>query len=62
MPDITANYETPLDFILSFKEFSYIIDDYSCVEYYNFTKLSQNVCLIDTHNLVCRYTRCNCWK
>ena len=31
---------------------------------HSFTKLSQNVCLIDTHILIYRYARCNCnlWK
>ena len=27
---------------------------------HNFTKLSQNMCLIDTHILIYRYSRCDC--
>ena len=31
-----------------------------CLETHNFTKLLQNMCLINTHILVYRYARCNC--
>ena len=44
-----------------FSEFSYIIDDYSCLKYYySFTKLSQYVCLINTHNMINLHARCDC--
>ena len=36
-----------------FQEFSYIIDEYSCVKYCIFTKLSQMMCLINVHILIC---------
>ena len=64
MPDVTASFETPLDYVVYFKEFSYIIDNYSCLKYYIFTKLSQTVCLINVHILVCQHAKCDCklWK
>ena len=47
-----------------FCEISHIIENHSCLKCYIFTKHSQNICLIDTYNLVFRYIRCNCrlWK
>ena len=60
MSDITANRKTPLDFIAFFKEFLFINGDYSCLEYFNFTKLSQIICLINTLTLIYRHARCNC--
>ena len=38
----------------------YIIYTQSCLKYCIFTKLSQTVYLINTHNLVCWYVRCDC--
>ena len=47
-----------------FLEFSYKIDNQSCLKCCIFTKLSQIVRLINVHILVCRYARCNyrLWK
>ena len=42
------------------KEFSYIIDEYSCPKYFIFTKFSQIVCLINVHILVCQYFKWDC--
>ena len=49
MSDVTASYGMPIDFIAFFKEFSYIIDDYSSLKGSVFTKLAQIVYLINTH-------------
>ena len=64
MPDVTAIYGTPLDFIAFFWVFSYIIDEYSCLKYCIFTKLSQIMYLIDVHILVCQHAKYDCmlWK
>ena len=40
-------------FCLIFLRISYIIDDYSCLKYCILTKVSQIMCLIDVHILVC---------
>ena len=47
--------------LLRFWVFSYIIDEYSCLKYCIFTKLSQIVCLINVHILVCQHVKCDCW-
>ena len=41
--------------------FSYIIDEYSCLKYCIFTKLSQIVCLINVHILDYQHAKCDCW-
>ena len=46
MPDVTANYGKPFDFIAVL---GYIIINHSCLNCYIFTKLSQIVCLINVH-------------
>ena len=38
-----------LDFLMSFSEFSYIIDIHSCLNYCIISKLSHTVCRIDTY-------------
>ena len=53
MSDVTANYGTLLDFIAFLRNFAYIIDDNSCLKYCIFSKLSQIVCPINTHILIC---------
>ena len=45
MPDVTASYGTPFDFIAFF---SYIFDDHSCLNCYFSTKLSLIVYLTNT--------------
>ena len=42
----------------------FTIDDYSCLKFSIFTELSQYVCLINIHSLLCRYARSDCrlWK
>ena len=51
-------------FYCVFRVFSYINDNYSCLKYCIFTKLSQIVCLINIHILVCQHAKCACrlWK
>ena len=51
MPDVTANYGRPFDFIEFFWLFSQIIDDHSCLNCCISTKLSQIVCLVTLHIL-----------
>ena len=46
--------------LLQFLVFSYIIDDHSCLKCYIFTKVSQIMCLIDVHILVCQHAKCDC--
>ena len=41
--------------------FSHIIDEYSCLKCYIFTKISQIVYLIDVQILVYQHTKCDCW-
>ena len=48
-------------FYCFFMEFSYIIDDHSCLKYIFSTKLSQIVCLINLKLLVCQHDKCDCW-
>ena len=47
-----------------FRVFSYIIDYHSFLNCCISTKLSQIVCLINVHILVCQHARCDCrlWK
>ena len=56
MSDVTASYETTLDFIAFFLIFSYIIDDHSYLKYCIPTKFSQIV------HLVSQYTYFDMWK
>ena len=49
MPDVTANYGMPLNFITFFLRILHKIDEYSCLKYCISTKLSQIVYLINTH-------------
>ena len=46
--------------LLNFKEFSYKIDENSCLKYCIYTQLSQNVCLINVHILVSHHAKCDC--
>ena len=46
MPDLTACYGMPFDFIVFFFVFSYIIDYHTCLNCLISTNLSQIVCLI----------------
>ena len=64
MLDVAASYGTPFDFIAFFEFIVDDIDDHSCLNCSCATKLSQIVCLIDVHTLVCQHTKCNCrlWK
>ena len=39
----------------------YCVIMYSCLKYCIFTKLSQIVCLIDVHILVCQHAKCDWW-
>ena len=50
--------------LLRFYVFSYIIDDHSRLNFCMSTKLSQIVCLINVHILVCKHATCDCslWK
>ena len=52
VPDVTAIYGTPFDFIAFFWVFSYILL-FSCLKYCIFIKFSQIVYLINTHVLIC---------
>ena len=56
--DVTAIYGKPLDFIAFFWVFSYIIDDHSFLKCCISTKLSQIVCPIIVHILVCQNVKC----
>ena len=64
MPDVTANYGMPIDFIMFFCVYSDIIDEHLCLKCCIFTKLSQFVYLINVHILMCQHAKCNCglWK
>ena len=42
-------------YCIFFRFFIHIIDDYSCLKNYIFTKLLQIVCLIHTHILACEF-------
>ena len=44
--------------------FIHFIDEYSCLKYCIFTKLSQMVCLINMYILKCQHAKCDCllWK
>ena len=57
--DVTVNYGTLLDFYCIFWEFSYLIDDHSCLNCCISTKLSHNVCLINLHIVVYHYAKCD---
>ena len=61
MPDLTASYGTPFDFIVLFWVFTYIINELSCLKYCIFIKLSQIVCLINVHIFECLHVKCDCW-
>ena len=56
--------ESPLTWLPFFGVFSCVIDDHSCLKNWNFTKLSQIMCLINIHILVYQRAKCNCrvWK
>ena len=60
MPDITANYERPFDFIAVLSAFFLFIH----VKYYIVTKHSQIVNLVNVHILVYQHAKCDCmlWK
>ena len=47
-----------------FRVFSYIIDEHWCLNCCKFIKLSQIVCLINPHILVCRHAKsyCRVWN
>ena len=60
LPDVTASYGRPFDFIAFFWVFSYTIDEYSCLKYFIFNKLLQFVYLINVHILVCQNAKCDC--
>ena len=45
---------------LFYRIFVHIIVDHSYLKYCVITKLSQNICLIDTHYFVYWYTSCDC--
>ena len=47
-------------FYFAFCEYSHIIKYHSCLRWCILTKLSQTVCLVNTHILVYRYGRCDC--
>ena len=49
--------------LFRFYEFSYIIEDYSCLKCCISTKISQIMCLINTHSLMFRYIKfyCKLW-
>ena len=55
MLDVTASYGMPFD-ILRFLGI-HIIDDHSCMNYCIFTKLSQIMCLLNIHILICQHDR-----
>ena len=62
MSDMTSSYGTLLDFIaflrLNIHRLN-IIDDHPWLKYCFITKVSQIVCLINTHILICWHARCN---
>ena len=47
-------------FYCIFWVFSYTIDEYSCLKSFIFNKLSQIICLINVHILVCQFAKCDC--
>ena len=49
-----------LYFYCFFRVFSYIIDYHLCLNCCISTNLSQIVCLINLHILVCQHAKCNC--
>ena len=53
MPNVTAIYGRPFDFIAGF-------DEHSCLKYCIFSQHSQSVCLININILVCQKARCDC--
>ena len=57
MPDVTACFGTFFDFIAFFWIFSYTFDEHSCLKYCIFTKVSQIVCIINVHFLVCQHAK-----
>ena len=59
MPNVTASYGRLFEFIVFLGYlFSYIIEDHSYLNCCISAKLSQIVCLINVHILVCQYVEC----
>ena len=56
--------ECPLILLRFFWEFSYIINEHSCLKYFIFTKHSQIVYLMNVYILVCQHAKYDCrlWK
>ena len=61
--DVKQVMKSPL-ILLLFWVFSYIIDEHSCLKYCILTKLSQIMCLIIVHILVCQHAKyaCRLWR
>ena len=54
-------WSAPWLYCVFFWVFSYIIDEHSCLKYCIYTKLSQIMCLINVHILVCQLAKYDCW-
>ena len=64
MSNVTARYGTLLGFIAFFMYFHTLLMTISMLQVLYLTKLSQIVCLTNTHTYICWHARCNhkLWK